>query len=226
MDTIEQLKQDAREREAERMTERKRQEVQAHIDAERSERELRALLAAESPLGSEATIQLRIGKNWNGDRKTIVTFQLPFHADIQATYARNLNGHFDKDTDRWIPGPWHHEGFDKAEQYQEHSYNSPDKKRQWRIAEWNGTEYDPETETYAPAFRQLYFENLGDALLAAERAFVAQEDIDREVKDMNARQVAKVEAKSDEPEITTGAQLLALLKQFVAETCGYSAPGE
>lgn len=182
MDTIEQLKQAARER-----------EEQERLESERSRSELYVLLLAESPLGREATIQIE--EAWNDGIKTIVTFQLPFHADIQATYARCVNDHFDKDADKWMPGPWYHEGFDKTERYEGNSYSFPDKTRQWRVVEWTGTQYDPESETYEPTFKNSYFENLGDALLTAERVFVV-------------------------PEPTTAEKLITALRAFLNENAG------
>lgn len=215
--TLEQLKQAAVAR-ADAANARAQEREASHA-AERMRRLdlLCALLGETEPFASlHAASEINIGaqeySHSNNDYQSVVSFKLPEHAEIQARFVFESADRQDpKCTDRW-----EHKGFLSSRGY-EYTYWTDDPEKMWRVSEWTGTRYDQEEDTYYPAYRSVEFEDLGNALLHAERAWRDPAGILREVEDHN-RKVALTSQNPDAkpaPEPTAAETLLVALERYI-----------
>lgn len=184
METIEQLKQAAKEREENAQANALAQKQSEDIEHAALVRALLNFIRDESPLSSDSRTTLVVPNSvWQG---AIVTFKIEGHADIAARYAFRLQETYSDEQERWMPGPWRHEGFDNESWYDGNRYFDPDENRKWRVDAFERIDWDSEEEHYYPRYRSSYFEDLGAALLAAERAYVDPVQIDDQLAEKNA----------------------------------------
>lgn len=216
MKTIEQLKQEAREREEEH--EAKLMEAEHHriYEITRRNEALLEFLRSESTLGYGT--DPRIGYDNGND--VVVTFHLSEHAQLQARYAFKTHDRYSEEAERWVPGPWYHEGFDKREYLAGDEFMSPDPKKLWRVLQYTGVKLNTgggdDDGTYYATYKALEFLELGDALLAAERLYVPQEEIERQIQDANAHQKALADADEAETPLPNASQaLLSALTDYI-----------
>lgn len=215
--TIDTLKQQARERDAARKEQERQSEAERLVRNERNTQMLRDMLNQTAPYSEffdRGVVNLGEVEREPHHYATqiIACFLLPEHAEIQARFVW-------KDGRDRTPERWEHEGFFANKGY-EYAYWTDDPEKMWRVKEWTGTKYEPETETYYASYRTVDFRDLGDALLAAERAYRDPADIQREVDDLNARQMSGSLAAHLEippPEPTAAEILLDALKSYIDE---------
>lgn len=219
--TIDTLKQQALERDAARKERERQDEVERLARNERNAQMLRDMLHRTAPYSEffdRGVVDLGGAEreSHNYETQIIACFTLPGHAEIQARFVwkekrDNTSEH------------WEHEGFLTNKGY-EYTYWTDDPEKMWRVREWNGTKYEPETETYCAAYRTVDFKDLGDALVHAERAYRDPADIQREVDDhnhaaaertMSGSMAAHLEIPLPEP--TTAEILLDALKNYIDE---------
>ena len=216
--TIDTLKQQARERqEARDAEELDRLNLQHTLRTARNS-SLTAFLKATQPYaalfasGDPITLGDEEIDSRVNDTQDIVAFRLPHHADVEARFVWEKNGGD-------IPGHWEHQGFLSKSGY-EYSFWSADPKKMWQVREWTGTGYEPDAETAYAKYRRVDFEDLGEALLYAERVYRDPADIQREVDDLNARRLTGTTAAHLEippPEPTAAESLVSALKRYIDE---------
>lgn len=180
--TLEQMKQQARERDAARQERERQAELEQRARIERNTQALRDMLNRTAPYGEffdrgVVTLDAAEIEPHKYDTQIVAHFALPGHAEMRARFVWEKN-------DEDIPGQWEHRGFLTNKGY-EYSYWTDDPNKMWRVLEWTGTKYEPETETYYASYKEVDFADLGDALWHAERAYRDPADIQREVDDHN-----------------------------------------
>lgn len=191
MQTIDELKQEALARE------------QKQADAVRAAKAenlaqifgLREWLVDEYPFGGLAGEIQKVGMG-----EFYVVFELSGHARFGARFNVHKHGR-----EAWVLAPLNGDWRDR---------------NRWRVYEWSGT-WCNEDNVWQAKHQLTPFEDLGEALLAAERAFVEPAVIEQKIADANARQAAK-QANEDAlstmaPEPTTAEIALDALKQLIGE---------
>lgn len=98
---------------------------------------------------------------WHGGKNAIY-FHIPGHAVLMATFDYNRHD-----------GTWTQRSID-------------DTRAKWRVRAFDRIDWDGEDECYRPNYRSEDFGDLGEALLAAERAFVDPAQIEQQVSQANA----------------------------------------
>lgn len=138
----------------------------------------------------------------------VVTFDNPAYANIDARFRFN-----NRDL------TWEHVGFATNAGF-EYSYWRDDPEKMYLVRAFDRIEWESESEEYYARYTTTYFADIGDALLAAERAFVDPQQIAKKLAEVNATKaftspVAVTEPPAPEP--TTEEIFISSLKDLILE---------
>lgn len=203
METIQELKQLALEREQARIAAQRKDEENQQLARQRHERALMDFINNESPLGMNARIIL---PEYVGDDVT-VSFRLEEHTKISARYVWNHYPHSDQ---------WQHIGFDSLKHYCGYADHVPDAQKMWRVDAYTDVSFEHEDSCYRPKYTPFYCAELGDALLIAERTNAPTEISEENAAEMNSRRKDEPAAQPI-PDPTTEEKFMTALKDLILE---------
>lgn len=211
MQTIAELKADALKREEARaQAELARQAEYAAIE---NARETALLDLVESRVPPELLYVADTHLTDGNDIYRIVTFRMKGHAEIQACYSYDNSAHFDETRHQWM-GAWKQLGFPKDRDWE------ADQKRLWRVKQFDSIGYDAEAQECFIKYVSRDFAELGDALLAAERVYVPDADIQAHLDAATLRAaLASPEnaPAAPSPELRAEQKLIAAFDAFLHE---------
>ena len=213
MNSIEQLKLAARQREEEReASEMERQQAYLHAIAQRNDSLAEMLKASPvfAPLFLAGTPRCNDAEARALD--VVVSFQIPGHAELQARFVWEKN-------DGDIPGYWEHVGFKTNKGY-DYAYWVNDPEKMWNVLKFKGITRVDEGEDgwkHRASFESNYFADLGDALLFAERAYRDPVVIERKIAELDAKEADATAVADNPPKPTAAEDLAEALNAFVDE---------
>lgn len=217
--TLDELKQTAKRRQEERDAAELNllnSEFAAHAARQTSLLDFIRSTSPFSALGSNA--RMTTADDYGRDDykgAVVVAFAIPDHAEIAARFKFEER-HNQETNER--EARWWHVGF-QTRKGVEYSYLSDDDKKMWRVRAFDRIEWDGEGDVYVPIYITSDFEDVGDALLYAERAFVDPLQIDDQVAEANATKAftSPVATEPPAPEPTTEEIFMSALKDLILE---------